>query len=334
MTNNMNYNNIMNIDDATSMDRIYWLVEERGLSLGMLQAELGVDRAKEYCEKRLQEIGEKITAAKASGLKRWELEKRMKYWKEIKTETLIIGDGREIECHWVNDKWFEDCTKTWEGEVGYLKMQYRETKKVLEEVIEACKEKLAFEEYIHCGEFNKKERTVELGFNSIHWEGARYNGENILREVKYVTHLGTMTDDVHVNFLQRTKKAISRGEITSLEYHQIMAYLYAHDGMFNEVAHSESKIHALKAKQTAKLKEKYASQVCDVLSDNAYSMSIEDAIDLKRAAERICESQYVNLEEAIAMVMEDDYSDPCYFAGHAEQDTVEDVWSELAITLS
>lgn len=326
MTNSINFNQIVNVDDASSFDRVFWLVEERGLSLGMLQAEMGIERAKEYLETRLQEIGEKITRTKASGLKRLELDEKAKYWTEFRTETLVIGEGREIECNWFNDKWFEDNAYVWSCELGYLKKQYRETKAALEELIAELEDKAAFEEYVHCGEFQKDEKVFELGVNWLHWEGARRNGMNLLTEVKFVINHGSMTDEAHVNYIKKVKKAIAHREITKLEYYKVMTYLYKWSGLTNEMRKCRDKVAEIEANQ------KHNSPKSDVPECNAYSMSIEDAIDLKRAAERICESHYINFEEAVAMLLEDSEQDDTFFCGCMEEQ--EDIWTEMAMVLS
>lgn len=326
MTNNINYNNMVNVDDSSSLDRVFWLVEERGLSLGMLQAELGIERAKEYLETRLQEIGEKITRTKASGLKRLELDERAKYWTEFRTETLVIGEGREIECNWFNDKWFEDNAYVWSCELGHLKKQYRETKATLEELIAELEDKAAFEELVHCGEFQKKEEEFDLGINWIHWKGARLNGERMLTEIKFSMNQGSMTDEAHVGYIQKVKKAIARREITKLEYYKVMTYLYKWSGLKNEMRKCRDKVAQIEANR------KPFEYKCDVVETNAYYMSLEDAIDLKRAAERICEAHDVSIEMAIAMLLDDSEQDDTFFCGCMEEQ--EDIWTEMAMVLS
>jgi hypothetical protein len=312
MTNNINYTNLMDIDNAASLDRIYWLVEERGLSLNVLQAELGLDRAKDYCAERLAELKEKCLKAKASGIKRVELEEKAKYWN-------FIPD-------WYQDTWFENNSWIWHGEYNYLKMQYRQTKEVLDKLIEELESKAAFEEIVHCGEFGKEEEVFDLGFNQIHYDGARNNGIRILTEIKYAMHLGTMDNNLHVHYIQLVKNTIARREILSCEYHKCMAYLYKWSGLTKQM-----KEEIVKAQ--AKEKPVYSPK-SDIPISNAYSMSIEDAIDLKRQAEAISNRHNISFQEALYSLLEEDEEEDTFFTGNAPYDTVEDIWEQMAATLS
>jgi hypothetical protein len=315
MTNNINYNNLVNVDNAASLDKVYWLVEERGLSLTMLQAELGLDRAKDYCAERLAELKEKCLRAKTNGMKRVELEEKMKYW--------------TFEPTWIeefNDKWFEDNAWVWHNEYEYFKIQYRQTKEVLDKLLEELESKASLEEMINCGEFGAEEEVFDLGFNQIHYDGARNNGMRILTEIKYAMHLGTMDNDLHVRYIQLVKNAIARREILSCEYHKCMAYLYKWSGLTKQM-----KEEIMKAQ--AKEKSVYSPK-SDVPESNAYSMSMEDIIDLKRAAEAICKDHYMTFEEAVSMLLGEDIAECDFFAGEAMKDTVDDVWEQMAVTLS
>lgn len=313
MTNNINYINMVNVDDSTTLDKVYWLVEERGLSLNVLQAELGLDRAKDYCAERLAELKEKCLKAKASGIKRVELEEKAKYWNFIP--------------EWYQDTWFENNSWIWHGEYGYLKMQYRQTKEVLDKLIEELESKASFEEMVHCGEFGKEEEVEIPTFNDIHWKGAKQNGLSILTEVKYLMHCDTMNDDLHVKYIQKVKGAISRREIRSCEYHKIMAYLYQYSGFTAKVKESVAKAVELEKKDNYSVKS-------DVSVSNAYSMSMEDAIDLKRQAEVISNRHNISFEEALYGLLEDHDEEDTFFTGNASYDTVEDVWEQMAATLS
>lgn len=313
MTNNINYINMVNVDDSTTLDKVYWLVEERGLSLNVLQAELGLDRAKDYCAERLAELKEKCLKAKASGIKRVELEEKAKYWNFIP--------------EWYQDTWFENNSWIWHGEYGYLKMQYRQTKEVLDKLIEELESKASFEEMVHCGEFGKEEEVEIPTFNDIHWKGAKQNGLSILTEVKYLMHCDTMNDDLHVKYIQKVKGAISRREIRSCEYHKIMAYLYQYSGFTAKVKESVAKAVELEKKDNYSIKS-------DVSVSNAYSMSMEDAIDLKRQAEVISNRHNISFEEALYGLLEDHDEEDTFFTGNASYDTVEDVWEQMAATLS
>jgi hypothetical protein len=324
MTNNINYRNMVNVDDATSFDRVFWLVEERGLSLEMLQAELGLDRAKDYCEMRLAELEEKGKLAKASYKKRVELEEKAKYWTFDMAKPFVIGEGREIEYHWFNDSWVENNSYVQYCDLQYMRMQYRQTKKIFEQLIDELEEKLRFEEYVVHGNYGDEEEVEELGFNQIHYDGCRRNGENLLRDIKYSMLIGAMDDDIHVEFIHRVKKGIARREILAAEYHKCMAYLYKFSGFSNKM-----KEEVQKAK---KYDKPIYSPKSDVVESNAYSMSLEDAIDLKRAAEKLCQDHYMTFEDAVASLMNEDSYDSCFFAGEANEQ--EDVMTELAMALS
>lgn len=316
MTNNINYNNMVNVDDSTTLDKVYWLVEERGLSLNLLQAELGLDRAKDYCEERLAELKEKCIKAKANGMKRVELEEKMKYW--------------TFEPIWIekfNDSWFEDNAWMWHSEYNYLKMQYRQTKETLDKLIEELESKAAFEEYVHCGEFGEEEEVEIPTFNDIHWKGAKENGLSILTEVKYLMHRGTMDDDLHVKYIKKIKTAISRREVRACEYYKVMAYLYNYSGFTAKVKESVTKAIELEKKDNYSIKS-------DVPTSNAYSMSMEDAIDLKRQAEAISNRHNISFKEALYSLLEDNEEEDTFFTGNASYDTVEDVWGQMAATLS
>jgi hypothetical protein len=313
MTNNINYNNLVNVDNAASLDKVYWLVEERGLSLNMLQAEVGLDRAKDYCAERLAELKEKCLKAKASGIKRVELEEKAKYWNFIP--------------EWYQDTWFENNSWIWHGEYNYLKMQYRQTKEVLDKLIEELESKAAFEEIIHCGEFGAEEEVEIPTFNDIHWKGAKQNGLSILTEVKYLMHRGTMDENLHVKYIKKIKTAISRREVRACEYYKVMAYLYQYSGFANKVAEAVDKAIELEKKDNYSIKS-------DVPTANAYSMSMEDAIDLKRQAEAISNRHNISFEEALYSLLEENEEEDIFFTNNASYDTVEDIQGQMAATLS
>lgn len=312
MTTNINYTTLVNVDDATSFDRVYWLVEERGLSLGMLQAELGLDRAKEYCAKRLEELAEKGKRAKASYERRYELENKMKFW--------------TYQPEWVSNSWFEDNSYVQWCDYQYFRMQYKHVKEVLEQIVEELEAKVAFEEERHCGDFQTEEEVFLPKFNQIHWDGARANGEKLLSEIKYSMKIGAMDEDSHGMFVQKVKKAISRREICSREYHKCMAYLYKFYGFTDQMN--------IAIKKAMDLEKPVWSPKSDVVESNAYSMSIEDAIDLKRKAEYISETHGIGFEEAVASLLDEDSYDSTFFAGEAMEDSVEDCMWEMAALLS
>ena len=284
MTNT--YQSLVNVDDTKTLDIVFWLVEERGLSLRLLDAELDLEEAQAFVDGRLAELEKKGLKAKEAVWRRYELEKRAESWKSLPD--------------WYSDQWFEDNAEVCMSDYHYIKQQYKQTRKVLNEIISRRAEKLVEiekQEFDHeyISAIDEKKPDV---FNSIHWEGARKAGKERLARIKYLKAIGHLSDDLMAIMLRATEEKKARKEICNKEYLQISILL---NRWMGRIRHSKNLEAKLEVAETNSNKSEFKSMPYE---PSVYSMDMESAIDLKRNAEAISIGHNINFEEACCMLMD------------------------------
>lgn len=310
---------LVDIDNSASFDKVYWLVEERGLSLTLLDAEVGVEQMEGFIgdiKEQLAEMAEKGKKAKAALKRRIELEKKAKYW----------GNTPD----WFTDSWFEDNSYVQMGDVIYQREQYRKLDNFVKEY-EVRVAKLDMEDGKVKDSNTSNEDTGDIFEpNWIHWRGAKEAGMKILSKIKFLRKSGRLHNDrMLAKMVKRSSDLVLNKEICQTEYLEIKALLYRWRGMMPEARTCSQQLEAKLANKTV------STFKSDPEVYNAYNVSIEDAIDIKWQAEKLCNSYDINFEDAVAMILEGETSEETpFFACYSEEDTTEEAMAMLSITVS
>ena len=306
MTTNT-YQSIINVDDATSFDRTFWLTEARGLSLRLLDAEEDVDKSEEdarailerVMETRLAEIEEKGKQAKEAVIRRADLERRAATW-------TYLPD-------WYVEKYLEDNLEITMSHYHYMQHLYKQTKEDFTKWVDETTPTLAAEIYEQRFETLLAVEKAELDHeyeennpmevldkrNSLHWEGAKKAGQERLFKIKRTKELGLMDELKAQCMLRHTEELYGNKQLCKREYLECCMILNKQLGYMAK--YRELKAELENCTRRAANKSEFKMMPHEA---NFYDMDIEAGLDMKHEAEHIASRHDISVFDALLSIVE------------------------------
>jgi hypothetical protein len=282
--------NMINVDDASSMDIAHWWLEARQLDEGILNAEEKLEEWGETVKEQLEELEAKgKSAAKMEKMRReqemtWKLRGWMPKW------------AQEAEY------WLEECWYLCKNELGHQRQIYRQRKEALDMITLVKEERLLdAEERVHGQEYEGPELKEDAA-NWTHWEQARRKGQELVGEIKFKRHNG---------MLQTDEQLMAMGDkITELKAKRLICNAEANEArsmLLRWAGHTEQAnimYQKVNAEREEKLKAKYLREQSAPIEVDYYNMDIEDMIDAKRQIEYYEDKWDISHDNAVSMVLE------------------------------